>query len=98
LFRFSSTTSLELWDGLAQTSDVLSGIIRNVKSAAGRILKQVRKAVRESMLPLPILVGVLADVTRFRKQLLLENELLRQQAIVAAQRSSDRYSSRMNAV
>ena len=69
-----------------QTDSVLAGIFRKFQSAAGRILKRARTAIREASRPLPLVTGFLVDVTRSRKQLLLENALLRQQLIVACRK------------
>jgi len=65
---------------------VLASIIQQIRSAAGRVLNRVRTAIRETTRPLPVLSGLLADVTRSREQLLIENALLRLQIIVASRK------------
>jgi putative transposase len=79
-------TSLELPAGLGQIGHVLASLIQHLRSAAGRILNRVRTAIRETTRPLPVLVGFIADVTRSREHLLMENALLRQQLIVASRK------------
>ncbi len=80
------STSLELPAGLGQIGLVLASIIQHLRSAAGRVFNRVRTAIRETTRPLPVLAGLVADVTRSREQLLLENALLRQQLIVASRK------------
>ncbi len=65
---------------------MLASIIQHLRSAAGRVFNRVRTAIRETTRPLPVLAGLVADVTRSREQLLLENALLRQQLIVASRK------------
>ena len=72
---------------MGQIGIVLASIIRQLRSAAGRILNRVREGVREASRPLPMLGGLLADVTRTRQELLMENALLRQQLIVASRKT-----------
>ena len=79
-------TSLELPDGLSQIGLVLASIIRRLRSVTGRILNRVRTAIREATRPLPVFAGLVADITRSRTELLLENALLRQQLIVASRK------------
>jgi len=71
---------------LPQTKLVLASIIRKLQLVAGRVLNRVRIVVRETTRPLPLLAGLVADATRYRKQLLLEEALLRQQLIVASRK------------
>ena len=63
---------------------MLTGIIQRLRSVAGRILNRVRTAIREATRPLPVFAGLVADITRSRTELLMENALLRQQLIVAS--------------
>jgi len=69
--------------GLDQIGPVLAGIIQHLRSAAGRLFNRVRATIREATRPIPVSVGLIAEVTRSPKQLLMENALLRQQLIVA---------------
>ena len=71
---------------MSQIGLVLASIIQHLRSAAGRVFNRVRTAIREATLPLPVLAGLLVDVTRSREQLLIENALLRQQLIVASRK------------
>jgi len=80
------STSLELPAGLEQIGLVLASIIRHLRAAAGRIFNRVRAAIREASRPLPVLAGLITDVTRSRTELLMENALLRQQLIVASRK------------
>ena len=80
------STSLELLAGLGQIGLVLASIIGHLRSAAGRLLNRVRSAIQEASRPLPVLAGLLSDVTRSREQLLMENALLRQQLVVASRK------------
>jgi hypothetical protein len=83
---FPSLTRLELSAGMGQIGLVLASLIQHLRAAAGRLLNQVRSAIREASRPLPVLAGLLSDVTRSRGQLLMENALLRQQLIVATRK------------
>lgn len=65
---------------------MLASIIQHLRAVSGRVLNRVRTAIREATRPLPVLTGLLVDVARFRKELLLENALLRQQLIVASRK------------
>ena len=65
---------------------MLASIIQHLRAVAGRVLNRVRKAIQEATRPLPVLAGLLVDITRSREQLLLENALLRQQLIVASRK------------
>ncbi len=65
---------------------MLASIIRRLRSVTGRMLNRVRTAIREATRPLPVFAGLVADITRSRTELLMENALLRQQLIVASRK------------
>ena len=83
---FSLRASLELPAGLGQMGLVLASLIQRLRSVAGRIFNRVQIAIREASRPLPVFAGLVADITRSRTELLMENALLRQQLIVASRK------------
>jgi hypothetical protein len=58
------------------------GFVARIRAAAAAAVTTARRVVKEATRPLPLLTGLVADLTRSRKELLAENALLRQQLIV----------------
>jgi hypothetical protein len=63
---------------------VLTAILRSVRAAATRGVRQLRAVLRAATRPAPMIVAMLRDLTRSREELVPEKTLLRQQLIVAA--------------
>jgi putative transposase len=58
------------------------GFVVRIRAAAASAVTTARRVITEATRPLPLLTGLVADLTRSRKELLAENALLRQQLIV----------------
>jgi hypothetical protein len=54
------------------------GFVARIRAAAAAAVTTARRVVKEATRPLPLLTGLVADLTRSRKELLAENALLRQ--------------------
>jgi hypothetical protein len=61
---------------------VLTSFVARICAAAASVVRKARRVFKEATRPLPLLTGLVTDLTRSRKELLAENALLRQQLIV----------------
>ena len=61
---------------------MLTGLTSRIRAAVALAVRKTRWVVKEATRPLPLLTGLVCDLTRSRKELLAENALLRQQLIV----------------
>ena len=61
---------------------MLTSFVARIRSAAASVVRKVRRVLKEATRPLPLLTGLVADLTRSGKELLAENALLRQRLIV----------------
>ena len=71
---------------LGQIHLVLSRFRRRLRATTPAVVERVKSAFRESTRPLPLVAGFAMDLTQSRKDLLIENALLRQQLIVASRK------------
>ena len=65
---------------------MLSTLRLRVRAGLTRLVVRTKRLLHEAIRPLPVVVGVLRDLTRSRGQLIAENALLRQQLIVASRK------------
>jgi hypothetical protein len=65
-----------------QIAALLTSFVARICAAAASVVRKVRRVVKEAPRPLPLLTGLVSDLTRSRNELLAENALLRQQLIV----------------
>ena len=65
---------------------VLPTLGLRIRTGLTRLVVKTKRLLHESMRPLPVVVGLLRDLTRSRDQLIAENALLRQQLIVASRK------------
>ena len=70
---------------LGQIRFVLSSFRRRLRAAAA-VAERVKSAWREATRPLPLVTGLVMDLTRSRRELVAENAFLRQQLIVASRK------------
>jgi hypothetical protein len=61
---------------------VLASFVARIRAAAASAVRKARRVITEATRPLPLLTGLVSDLTRSRRELLAENALLRQQFIV----------------
>jgi hypothetical protein len=80
----SAPWRLALSHTIEEIHAVLSVLIRGVRVAATRAVGRIGAVAGAVTRPAPVVLGLLRDLTRSRKQLVAENALLRQQLIVAA--------------
>jgi putative transposase len=71
---------------LGQIGRVLSRFRRRVRAAATAVVERVKSALREATRPLPLVTGLVMDLTRSRRELVAENAFLRQQLLVASRK------------
>jgi putative transposase len=71
---------------LGQIGRVLARFRRRVRAAATAVVERVKSALREATRPLPLVTGLVMDLTRSRRELVAENAFLRQQLIVASRK------------
>jgi len=57
-----------------------------IRARLTRLVAKTKRLLHEAIRPLPVVVGLLRDLTRSRDQLIAENALLRQQLIVASRK------------
>jgi hypothetical protein len=77
-------TRLERWPTIEEKPVVFSELVHRVRAAATGVVARLGAVVRAATRPNSMVVGMLADATRTRGELIAENALLRQQLIVAA--------------
>jgi len=65
---------------------VLSTLGIRIRNGLTRLVVKSKRLLPEAIRPLPVVVGLLRDLTRSRDQLIAENALLRQQLIVASRK------------
>jgi len=65
---------------------VLSTLRLRVRAGLTRLVVRTKRLLHEASRPLPVVVGVLRDLTKSREQLIAENAFLRQQLIVASRK------------
>jgi len=65
---------------------VLSTLGIRIRNGLTRLVVKSKRLLHEAIRPLPVVVGLLRDLTRSRDQLIAENALLRQQLIVASRK------------
>ena len=65
---------------------MLSTLGLHTRTGLSRLVVQATRLLHEGIRPLPVVVGLLRDLTRSREQLIAENSLLRQQLIVASRK------------
>jgi hypothetical protein len=70
----------------ARSPPVLSSFRRHLRAAATAAVERVKSAPREATRPLPLVTGLVMDLTRSRRELVAENAFLRQQLIVASRK------------
>jgi hypothetical protein len=61
---------------------VLTSFVTRIRAAAASVVRKARRVIKAATLPLPLLTGLVTDLTRSRRELLAEDTLLRQQLIV----------------
>ena len=69
-----------------QIGRVLSRFRRRLRAAATAVVERIESAIREATRPLPLVTGLVMDLTRSRRELVAENAVLRQQLIVASRK------------
>jgi hypothetical protein len=65
---------------------VLSTLGIRIRNGLTRLVVKSKRLLHVAIRPLPVVVGLLRDLTRSRDQLIAENALLRQQLIVASRK------------
>jgi hypothetical protein len=65
---------------------VLSTLGLRLRNGLTRLVVKTKRLLHEAIRPLPVVVGLMRDLTRSRAQLIAENALLRQQLIVATRK------------
>jgi hypothetical protein len=62
---------------------VLLTLALRIRTGLSRLAVKTKRLLHAAIRPLPVVVGLMRDLTRSRDQLIAENALLRQQLIVA---------------
>jgi hypothetical protein len=65
---------------------VWSALGLRIRTGLAHLAVKTKRLLHEATRPLPVVVGLLRDLTRSREQLIAENALLRQQLIVASRK------------
>ena len=65
---------------------MLSTLGLRIRTGLTRLVVKTKRLLHEAFRPLPAVVGLMRDLTRFREQFIAENALLRQELIVASRK------------